>query len=515
MAVPWYEWRNVRERLITFGRAVQGVSPYRVVIEPDGCKCPSGYCSFARREIAANPRLFARTPEEQYQLTKAILVHEAGHRRFTTPANLTPVVHWVANVLEDERVEGQMCELFAGVRWLVRELARALYEESPTLDEGSDSPGQVVAHMLQLRWARRTGLPVKGGLSPENLERWHKVDPLVYGAWEAETSEVVHERAAEIVRLLSLEEPEIPQWVREIMDRLGPVEGERAEGDVAERTTVGRHGPRESKEGDEEPEPFDGDVPPHQGREGAGREAIEPQPYLQLEERVAPLATELIEELSWEERPDAPEPAERGGRFAMREYLRDRERPFLAEEGRLRAPPTLALKVIVDHSTSLNYRSGDRTRMESIAEAVMALHLVCLELGVRHQVLVTPQGLQIADLASGERGKALIAGLVPALCGYEDLGLALQTHALPMAGEPESIQLVLCLTDGACNDAELGKGVCRDLRGRVEVIGVLLDPDEYTREYVSDMFGEDRVIGCRSVELPRKLGNILRAIRGV
>jgi len=64
-------------------------------------------------------------------------------------------------------------------------------------------------------------------------------------------------------------------------------------------------------------------------------------------------------------------------------------------------------------------------------------------------------------------------------------------------------------------DAELGKKVCKELRRKVEVIGILLDPNEITKRYVEDMFGEDRVIACSSSELPQKLGNILRAIRGI
>jgi nitric oxide reductase activation protein len=80
---------------------------------------------------------------------------------------------------------------------------------------------------------------------------------------------------------------------------------------------------------------------------------------------------------------------------------------------------------------------------------------------------------------------------------------------------PEEIKLVFCLTDGACNDAELGKEICRALRGNVEVIGVLLDPETHTKSYLDDMFGEDRVIACNAAELPQKLSNILRAIRGI
>lgn len=515
MAVPWYEWRNVRDRLITFGRAIQGVSPYRVIVEPDPSKCPSGYCNFTRRQIAANPSIFDLSPKDQYQLTKAILVHEAGHRRFTTPAKLPPLVHRVANILEDERIERQMCDQFAGVRWLVKKLSRALYEESQPVDENSDSPGEVVAYFLQLRWAKRTGLPIKGGLSSRNRELWRKVEPLVHEGWQAEDSKLVAYNAAEIVRILGLKELDIPRWVKEIMDRLGPTEGERDEGDEAERAGGGTYGGQGGEESDEEAQPFDGDVPPHDRREGKGHEAIKPKPYIQLEEKVRPLVQELIDELSWEDKPERLEPVERRGRFSVREYLRHKERPFLAEEDNAKAPPTLALKVIVDHSASLNYISGRRTRIESIAEAVMTLHLVCLELGTPHEVLVTPQSLKIADLDSGERGKALIAGLVPALCGYEDMGRAIETHAVPMTDRPEDIKLVLCLTDGACNDAELGKEVCRALRGKVEVIGILLDPDELTRKYVAEMFGQDRVIACRSEELPQKLGNILRAIRGI
>jgi hypothetical protein len=56
--------------------------------------------------------------------------------------------------------------------------------------------------------------------------------------------------------------------------------------------------------------------------------------------------------------------------------------------------------------------------------------------------------------------------------------------------------------------------VCLALRGNVEVVGILLDPDDRTKSYVANMFGEDSVIACRSEELPQKLGNTLRAVQG-
>lgn len=515
MAVQWYEWKNIRKRLVVFGKALQGISPYRVLIEPDLAKCPTGYCNFTSREIAVNPNIFNLAPRDQYQLTKAILVHEAGHRRFTTSKNLPHLTHQVANILEDERIERQMCEEFVGVRWLVKKLSQIFYNESEPIDKTSDSPGEVVAYFLQLRWAKRIGLPIKDGLSSKNLKLWEKVKPLVYEAWEAESSEVVERNAKKIVSILKLKEIEIPKWVKEIMDRLGNTQGERAKDDKVEGTSGGIHGLDKAKVDDKEPKPFDGDVPPNDKREGKGYVAIEPKPYIELEEKVKPLVRELVDELSWEKMPCQWEPAERGGRLSLREYLRDKNCPFLTEEDKGKAPPTLALKVIIDHSTSLNHILSGKTRMESIVEAVMTLHLVCFELGIPHEVLVTPQALKIADLESSERGKALIAGLTPALCGYEDMGISIKNYAVPMVGYSQDIKLALCLTDGACNDAELGKKICRTLREKVEVIGILLDPDEVTEKYVKDMFGEDRVIACRSFELPQKLGNVLRAIRGI
>jgi hypothetical protein len=49
MALPWYEWRPIRNRLLSYARAVQGISPYWVTLEPDKTKCRSGYTNFSQR----------------------------------------------------------------------------------------------------------------------------------------------------------------------------------------------------------------------------------------------------------------------------------------------------------------------------------------------------------------------------------------------------------------------------------------------------------------------------------
>jgi hypothetical protein len=100
---------------------------------------------------------------EQYALTRALLVHEAGHRRFTSPGGLNGVAALVANCLEDERVERLMSDGFAGLR---------------PLDARSESPGQVLAAVLMARWAERVGEALKGKLSEANQGRLELVLPL-------------------------------------------------------------------------------------------------------------------------------------------------------------------------------------------------------------------------------------------------------------------------------------------------------------------------------------------------
>jgi hypothetical protein len=179
MAIPWYEWRPIRNRLLGYARAVQGISPYRVTLEPDKSKCRSGYTNFSQRLITVNPTMFEVPPEEQYVLTKAVLCHEAGHRRFTTPSVLPAHVHFVSNLLEDQRIEFLMEEEFAGVRPLLKCLSAQMMKEATPLDPGNDSPIEVLNYILQLRWATRAGMPVNGELSEKNRKRWELVEPLV------------------------------------------------------------------------------------------------------------------------------------------------------------------------------------------------------------------------------------------------------------------------------------------------------------------------------------------------
>lgn len=510
MAVPWYEWRHIRNRLLSFGRAVQGVSPYRILFEPDKSKCPSGLTNFSRRLIMVNPTMFEATPEEQYELTKAVLCHEAGHRRFTTPTALPPHVHFVSNSLEDERIEKLMEQEFAGVRPLIKRLAEEMLNQATPLDPASDDPAQVLNYILQLRWATRAGLWVKGELSERNQVLWEQVEPLVYEAWTAETSLICDRNAEEILRILDIKEPDIPQWLKELLEQLEAIEGERHPNDSPE--TVAPRAQRPPDDRDAPELPFDGESVPSQRSIGTGEHVIEPQPYQWLVEKVQPLVRRLMEELAVEVSFSLSEAAERGGRLSLRQYLRDPDHPFILPQEEQPVPPSLVFRMVIDHSSSMNLEN----RVEYAAQAAMLVHLAAAALGVPHQVVITPDDARLADLESGELGLALIAGIIPAQTGWEDTGRAVSRHGEELATRPEDIKLLMVIHDGMGNDHELLARECQRLRDKVLILGIGIGMGDLEAGLLKEQFGPDRYIHCASPEeLPAKVGAILRAVRRV
>jgi hypothetical protein len=480
-----------------------------MMLEPDKKKCDSGYTSFSKRIIVVNPTMFDVSPEEQYDLTKAVLCHEAGHRRFTTPANLPSHVHVVSNVLEDERIEKLMEQEFVGVRELLKRLSKELLGDVEPLDPKSDEPDQVLNSMLQLRWSRRLDVPVRGTMSSRNRERWDDVSYLVQEAWTADSSEVCDRNAAEILRILGIGEHDLPEWLRELLGKLEVVEGARGANDRAEKaapeeeTAIGGTGGWK---------PFDGEPLPVEHGVDYGSHIIEPKPYLELMEKAQPMVRRLVEELSVEESAPMSEPSERGGRLSVRQHLRDTERPFITQQEDRPSAPTMTFRLIIDHSTSMNHER----RIEYAAQAAMMLHLAGVELGIPHQIIVTPDDIGVADLETGETGLARIAGIVPALSGYESTGLAVSLHGQSLQQGSEDIKLLMVIHDGMGNDHELLKEACQHLRNNVVILGIGLGMGEMEEELLKEQFGHDRYIHCASPEeLPSKIGTVIRSVRGV
>ena len=61
----------------------------------------------------------------QYSLAKALLVHEAGHRRFMPAGTVKGLLHLVIHILEHAGIERLMSHRLAGLRHLVTVLSAA------------------------------------------------------------------------------------------------------------------------------------------------------------------------------------------------------------------------------------------------------------------------------------------------------------------------------------------------------------------------------------------------------
>jgi len=97
----------------------------------------------------------------------------------------------------------------------------------------------------------------------------------------------------------------------------------------------------------------------------------------------------------------------------------------------------------------------------------------------------------------------------------QDIAVAIEHAADWLLGLRADIRLALVVHDGYPNDGEKAKRLCQEWRGKVDVIGVLLDPDEWTRKAMIELFGQDRLVACRSKDLPKKLAAMLRSVREV
>jgi hypothetical protein len=75
--------------------------------------------------------------------------------------------------------------------------------------------------------------------------------------------------------------------------------------------------------------------------------------------------------------------------------------------------------------------------------------------------------------------------------------------------------VLFVIHDGYPNDGEKAQKLCQSLREKVEVIGVLIDPDEGTLNAMREIFGADRLVACPAKDLPIKLAAMLESIRGI
>jgi hypothetical protein len=80
-ALKWWQWSTVRRRLEVWTKALLRGRRYRVALDPKATD--SGFCDPDRGRIVVNPEAFGEDDAQQWQATRGLLAHEAGHALFT------------------------------------------------------------------------------------------------------------------------------------------------------------------------------------------------------------------------------------------------------------------------------------------------------------------------------------------------------------------------------------------------------------------------------------------------
>lgn len=507
MSINWYQWPSVEKKLIVFGKSFLGPHAFGIRLEDRDLACSTAYCDFNVPELVVNPCAFGSTPQEQYMAARGLLIHEVGHARYTTPhEGLSPVVHQVSNILEDERIERIMAEQFYSVRPALLALTRHAFKEARQSVERreigfpEDDPGWVALYMLQHRWAVRLGQTVPIELSDLNRRRWEQVKPLVEEAWGAADSRRVDQIAVQIVETLGLSERLPEQHLGHFDDVIG------SRGDPAERSP-GNGKSSAWNDGDCPRLPDDRLPAPTAGQEGS--RSIRLGPPGPLLEQAGPHAARLIDLLELPELESAPEWSDRYGRLSVRAAIRTRDRmPFVMRVDPEPDARSFAIGVLLDCSGSM---SGAKFVAAQVAAAM--LHLTCAELDIWHSVVAFEGATQVVNSDThSELCLARLAGLWPGTGSR--VGPSYRALLDQMAARPEPTRILLVIHDGEPDDATQVTALNREAADRrIEVFGIALalDPNESRR--MRSLFGR-AYIECSSPDLLAvKLAAILNTLR--
>ena len=505
MTVQWWQWPSVERQLVTFAKSFLGPHAFAVALTVDPSVCRVGVCDFERREIAVNPTAIAGPPRQQYLITRGLLVHEVGHARYTAPrADAAPVVHQVANCLEDERIERIMGGQFWSVRGALTAVCRASYAAVGPLGQprgdlqDPDDPRWVVVAALHWRWAQRLDEPLKGELSPRNRRLWRRVRPLVERAWAAPDTGRVYDLAEEIVRMLGLG-PALPEPPLVLV---APGRGTRS--DAAEP----RPGGAAAWQGPGEPQAGADDLPA--GLVGAGDYAqwsmAPPGPLLRAAE---PLAGELVARLALPEVAQTPDWSDRYGRLSVRAAIRSQDAtPFVVAAEPEPDPTSVAVGVLLDRSGSMQGAAMEAARL-----ATATLHLACAELGIWHAVTAFEGAMpMVRDDENSEQTLARLAGL-HAGSGTR-IGPSYEALLAQLRPRPEALKVLVLIHDGEPEDGstvrQLNAGAAD---ARIEVLGLGVALEAKNRAAMRELFA-GRFIDCPTPEaLAPLLAGVMNTFR--
>lgn len=259
------------------------------------------------------------------------------------------------------------------------------------------------------------------------------------------------------------------------------------------------------------------DLPPVSSDDRRARGLVHPAPFVDLETRALPWARQLAAVLAVPAPDVEPEPAAYGGRFSLRQSVRDPERPFLAATADGLSPHGMALEILGDRSGSMGWR--DEAKMQAAQEGVMALHLACEELGIPHAISLFDDEVVLKEYEhQGELTKALIAGW-EGETDEEHIDVLMNERGRRLMQRPEPVKVMVLLHDGR----PVVHGEADRIRDwivkhpEIMVIGVYLSVDltsDWAQREAARMAGLfPRLVVAEPPTLALKLGAVLRAVR--
>jgi len=526
----WHDWGPVREHLRTWGASLLRGRRYTVTVDP---RCTrTGVCDFTQRAIRVSPEAFGQTDAEQYGCAKAVLAHEAGHAWYTDEGALRgdtgaegsgrrTMLNRLVNILEDERVERCLMNHFVLCRSLFHLLGDMAYRDSDPLPS-DDDPRAVIGACLLWRWAHdrrdRGKDKIQDALSASNLPLWDRVRPLVEEAWVASSTIQVADIAKRILNILGIPEddPQIPQWLQELLDLLGQLVGQRRPGDdVEEGTPLPLPVPREGHgERDGHDLPADSaqfgdelgdllDFLSRQAGQGGGELPIEPASYLELETRCRPWAKQLVAQLRIP-RPQVETVFGQRGRVQIRAAIRDPMGPMREPVDTGSEVPRAALEILQDRSGSMS------PIIRYSQEGLMTVHLALGELGIPHAITAFEGCVVIREHGdTTPLPRALIAGLTAST--GTTVGPTLLSRGEVLLARAEPIKVMLIVHDGFPFDPEAIEGWIGS-HPQIFTVGVYLGEDAEDIAAMTELFGRNRLIACLPEELPARLAQFIWGI---
>ena len=543
--LPWWEWRTPRERLSMWLKAILGGRRYRVRFDtelpnPGAISANGGrllvlnpaswneenFCKWQERRETLHPVPFRIDDWETWSwlCCKAVGAHEVGHAYFSETPPEEPFLAKVVNLLDDERIERGMASRYPVLAPYFDLVGDAQWADlSPIPEDKRGDPFAVLQAALLWRWEH--DLPhlreSKICLSPAMHDKWDEVRSLVEGCWTAPSYPEVVALARQILAILGLPadrpDDQVPDWLKALLDLLADlVAGLPLNPSGAER--IGRDGifvPNANGEPDQ-PSGLTTDAPPVPDDDNPSKGVIQPMPFSELEAAVTPWVNRLVAELAIPAPDVEPEPAPYGGRFSLRQALRDPERPFLAPTADGRSPEGMALDILGDRSGSMGWR--DDPKMQAAQAGVMTLHLACQELKIPHAISLFDDQVILKDYEHrGEMTKALIAGW-EGETDEEQIDVLLRLRGPILLCRPEPVKVILVVHDGypvVHNEADrIRKWIAA--HPQIIVVGVYLGNNltspvaQREASRMAELF--PRLVAAEPADLPHKLGAVLRAL---